>query len=369
MYGVALQFGLRVKPRLSILCGVLSLAACAHGDDLGRRARRAADRGQLSAFDSLMSEARQRSTRSTLAAPERTVFTHFLALAGHPGFPSALERFRERGWIPVDQECSIARARHRALHPSDPAGAEEAARSAVELARASAPHPSHAWVLKACLQDALFLTETSTTALEPWLMVVADPAEPAPLRQALLQGMTVRWLLDPARQRQLRLGLSPKEAEEMARAEFERERARFIAVLEAGALAADPPTLASGTAVGALELERLAGTVGRGFLDEFAGPSAPQHRIDLAEAWLLGLSSGPRHPRLDVLGLWRSDYRPRVRWFACLDQPTKGRARAIASVSGSAPNRAACPPASLKGPFWLLHTMAQTVGGRTVSGL
>lgn len=358
-----------------LACGVLSLGACAHGDDLGRRARDAARQGNIAAFDGLMAEATERTGRSRLEVPERTVFTHFLALAAHPEFDRRLEAWAARGLVPPGQTCSIERARHRALRTVRPDRALAAAWRAVDLARSGALEPARSWLLEACLHGASFLSETSTAALRPFLRLVADPSEPPAFRQALLHGMTHRFLQDPARRLEQVPPPSPPAARAAAERQLEAESRRFSVIVEAAELAQDLPTLAAGTSFLALELERAAGALGRSFLPSFAGPNASADRRDLADAWIAQLRAGRKVPRLEPLGLWRSDIEPRGPhlWYACLDRPRPGQALAFTSTAALGEEQAArrCPAETLPapglvGPFRLRYTLERFVGPRAI---
>lgn len=279
-----------------------SLLGCAHEpwrDAVGYRARQAALRGDVGAFDGIMADAAKEEPKSPIHDPKRTVLVHFLDLAGAPGFEETIARWEAKGFIADPMTCAIERARWRALHEDDPRVAEAAAATSLDRARAAASDPARAWELEACLGGARFLTESSTRASAELVGIVRDPAEPLAFRRAVLEGLA-----------EIRLDSVPglsKTPEDEARARTERVQAllseadrldRLIALVRTGTVPENLVTAA--TAVGALRLERALVPLGASYLARHAsGPS------DLAWAWVRGMKARAPIPDLEPLGLWR----------------------------------------------------------------
>ena len=313
-------------PRLLLLGAfAISLTGCvaSYQDALGYRARRAAERGDVDAFEGLMQEASVKKPRSPLLKPQRTVLTHFLELAGHARFFETIEAWRKQGWVSDNLTCAIHRARYRHSKAEDPKEADRAAQVCVQRARAAAYSGARSWEIEACLDEAPFLTETSTQALVPYLEVVADAGEPRALRRALLEGMTKLFLQDV----HIRTTNAPELPAEGHRAQAEAQYgaavARFQSLVEAARGGADPVLIAAGSAVGALELERVALTQRRSFLWSYALSAGDPERTDLAFAWVRSMKAKEKLFRHASLGLWNRAAEPAgdAFWYACLSRP------------------------------------------------
>lgn len=322
----AKAFFLRRRGHVPILAfALLGTSGCvsSYRDALGYRARQAALRGDVEAFDALMLEAAEEKPRSPLLKPRRTVLTHFLDLAGHDRFFAVIDGWRAKGWVSDNLTCAIHRARYRHTLTSDPAEAQRAAGICLERARAAAYAGGRSWELEACLDGAHFLTRTSTHALVPYLRVASDPAEPRALRAALLEGMTKVYLQDV----NLRVTNHPElpVAGHQARALAQRRaaEARFVAIVEAVRGAVDEVLLAAGTAYGALELERASLTEPSSFLWRYALSSGAPERVDLAFAWVRVAKSRKEDRRHASLAIWNRKVEPArdAYWYACLEAP------------------------------------------------
>ena len=300
--------------------GLLFTGCVAHyTDGLGYRARRAAQRQDVAAFERLMEEAADKVPSFPREKPKRTVLTHFLDLAAHPRFVSVIEHWQSKGWVSNAQTCAIQRARYRHVRSARPTAARQAAQMCIQRARAAAYAPDRAWEIEACLDEAPFLTETSTAALVPYLNLVVDGAEPRRFRRALLQGMTGFFVQD----RFVRRLNAPHVPEAAHRALAEAQRhavaARFTFIVETVRSGADLNLVGAGSAFGALELERAALTDNESFIAEYALESGEPGRLDLAWAWVKSAKAGGVIRRLESLGLWNRRVEPRgdAFWYAC----------------------------------------------------
>jgi hypothetical protein len=329
---------MRAPSRLALLAVLASgTPGCVHGyqDALGYRARQAVLRGDVDAFEALMAEASEDKPRSPLLKPQRTVLTHFLDLAGDPRFFGVIEGWRARGWVDEALTCAIHRARYRHTRDTDLDEAERAAEVCLQRARAAAYTPDRSWEVEACLDEAPFLTETSTAALAPYLEVVLEATEPRALKRALLEGMTKVYLQDV----HIRATNAPElpRAGHRAEAEAQMEAAarRFIALVEAVRGSTDTALLAAGTAFGALELERAYLTERRSFLFEYALASGDPERRDLAFAWVRAMKAREKDLRLDSLGLWDRNREPAkdAFWYGCVGAPEVSPAFGSARVA------------------------------------
>lgn len=359
-----------------VALSTLSGCVASYRDALGYRARRAAERGDIEAFEGLMAEASEERPRSPLLKPQRTVLTHFLELAGDPGFFPVIERWRAQGWVSDNLTCAIHRARYRHLREVDQVEAERAAEVCVARARAAAYAGSRSWELEACLDEAPFLTETSTLTLVPYLAAAADAGEPRALRRAVLEGMTKVFLQDV----HIRSTNEPKLplAGHRAAAEAQREAAtaRFTDIVETLRGGADPVLIAAGSDIGALELERVALTEHKSFLYQYALSGRDPERVDLAFAWVRSMKARPELLRHTSLGLWNRNIEPAgdAYWYACLAPPqvdaTFSRARVdVVPMRAKGPEdelaartcRSLSPERSVIGPFPLQATLRGSV--------
>lgn len=336
--------------------------ACVTGyeDGLGYRARQAVLRNDVDAFEALMAEASEEKPRSPLMQPQRTVLTHFLGLAGSPRFFPIIEEWRAKGWVSDNLTCAIHRARYRHTRSSDPGEAERAAQVCLERARAAAYSTDRAWEVEACLDEAPFLTETSTAALMPYLEVVTEVTEPRALRRALLEGMTKVYLQDVY----IRSTNDPERPREGHRAQAEAQMnataARFVGIVEAARAGGDVALLASGTTSGALELERALLTDRRSFLYDYAFAGGDPELRDLAFAWVRAMKARQKEPRLESLGLWDRTREPArdAFWYGCLGDPE------VHAVFGSA--RVAVQPVRAKAPVTPAEVAARCGAGVAV---
>ena len=252
--------------------------------------------------------------------PRRTVLSHFFDLAADARYFAVIHEWSERGWVPDAMTCAIHRARHRAIAKTDPLEASRVAAICIERARRAAVDAERAWELDACLDDASFLTETSTIVLEPHLRVAADPTEPRILRERMLFGMTHVFLRDSWTRRANDPELSLDEARRRARTEFEIMSGRHDAIVQAVSPTMDVALLAAGTAIGALEIERVAMEFGSSLVARRASSPEPASR-DLAWAWVRLAKATKEIPRLASLGIWRRSIEPPgdVHWYMCVE--------------------------------------------------
>ncbi len=354
--------------------GALSGCVTAYQDGLGYRARRAAERADLAAFEGLMSEAAQVKTRSPLLKPRRTVLTHFLALGGHPRFFATIEAWQAKGWVSDNLTCSVHRARFRHTAGTDPQSAAASAQVCLQRARAAAQAGGRSWEVEACLDEAPFLTQSSTVALLPYLLVVVDPTEPRALRRALLEGMTKVYLQD----RHIRTANAPalpaSGHRALAWAQWQAAAKRYTAIVDAVRHETDLALLAAGTDLGAVELERVALTESQSFLWAYAFAHRDPELRDLAYAWVRATKGRPKSPRHFSLGLWSPQVEPRgdAYWYGCVSRPKVRTTYASASVSvtpvrtqarHNAQVRARCArlDATMMGPFPMKATLRGSV--------
>ena len=348
-------------------------------DGLGYRAHQAVLRRDLPEFEHLMEEAAHKVPSFPREKPKRTVLTHFLDLAGDPHFVSIVEHWQAKGWVDETQTCAIHRARYRHTREIRPEEAAQAAEICVDRARAAAYAADRAWEVEACLDEAPFLTETSTQTLIPYLEMVGDAAEPRRFRHALLQGMTTAFLQD----RMIRHLNQPEVPEEVLRAQAEAQwasaRARFVAIVEAVRSGADGVLVGAGSALGALELERVALTEGTSFMARYALDAAEPERSDLAWAWVKSIKTQPVIRRFEGLGLWDRRLEPEgdAFWYVCgktHEDPVFGRADVRMGLVGAqvrlSPREVLAEPdcdtdAWVRGPF----PLAVTARGAVIDGV
>lgn len=344
--------------------GVLLACACCAGhagcasyqSALGFRARRAVLEGDAARFPELMEEAASTRPSGPRDNPKKTVLTHFLDLAADPRFFPYIEDWRRKGWVDEDMTCSIYRAHARADRALDPAAARRSVEACLATARAAATRADRAWQVDDCLDEASFLTETSTAALVPFLRLVADPNEPLRFRAGLLHGMTNIPIAGASREAVNDAGLGADGARGIVENRLSVLRPRFVAVIEATRPFIELPLLAGSTALGAAQIEHASQTIGRSFIARFATSTAPDDP-DLSWAWIRALKN--KKPVLDLtaLGLWNRDRETRgdVFWYLCTrprpDGPAPpalaalGPVAVVDAISVRAPARAGDPDA------------------------
>jgi hypothetical protein len=279
----------------------LGIACATYESGLGYRARQAADAGEIDRFDDLMWEAVIGGPRFPGDLPERTVLTHFLALAGHDRFLSEIETWISRGWFDERVLCSVYRARHDGQRGKDPREADRAAEIVVERARALSADPERRREVRQCLEGAPFLLTTSTAALSRWVEMAADVGEPEVFRRALLEAMSRRVLRGP----------DERFAAQVA----------LLFVAESAAAAQDPSLVAEETAFGAFEIERVALQAGTSWFAALAESGGPRGR-ELAWAWVHAMKRGDRLRRFERFLPRRGDRGEPAEdtyWYTCTD--------------------------------------------------
>ncbi|MCK6546559.1 hypothetical protein L6R52_11985 [Myxococcota bacterium] len=349
---------------------VAALSATATGcipsytNALGYRSRQAALAGDVEAFDALMEEAADTTPSGPLDNPKKTVLSHFLDLGASDRFFPLIEAWRAKGWVSEHMTCAIHRARFRGKAATDRAEADRAADVCLDRARAAAVDPDRRWEVEACLAEAPFLVETSTSAIARYVALASDLAEPPLFRAGLLDGMTTVWLQDPGILRVNEPTISKEVATQRSRAQLDEARARFEWVLRGARRGSDASVIASGTALGALELERVSQAHGRSFVGDWAARPSPDD-ADLAWAWLRAAKTKKRHVRLDGLGVWDRNREPAgdAFWYLCARPPVaRDGATAIEVISVLAHEPAdpasirsaqcaAVPDATVLGPY------------------
>lgn len=358
---------------LAVILAFLPGCVSSYTEALGYRARQAALQNDVEAFEPLMAEAASAEKVDMMHMPKRTVLTHFLDLAGDDRFFPTIEGWRAKGWVSDNLTCAIHRARYR--HAADPAEARRSADVCVERARSAAYGTGRAWEVEACLESAPFLTQTSTAALTPYLRVAADPAEPRALRWAILDGMSRRYLQETSRRAVNDPDVPRVVHRAAAEAQAEATAARLVALLTALEGAVDPALLASGTAYGALELERAATTRQDSFVWRWALADGAPDRADLAYGWVRTLKSRELDRRLESLGLWNRNVEPERDgfWYACLQVEVdrafgaaRVRARPLLATSRADP-AAVAARCGARRPFGPLPLKAMLRGAVTAS--
>lgn len=310
--------GLRYPGAFLVLA--VAFAGCRHYHDaLGYQARQAALAQDAEAFERLMARAADTMPAFPLDNPKRTVFSHFLALGAHDAFMPTIDRWLERGWVSDRMLCAVHRARYRGIVEKRPEEALESAEYCVARAREAAEDPERSWEIEACLDNAPFLTDTSTAALAPMLTQATDPLAPPAFRAAMLKAMTFRFISDVP----TRLVNDPTLDREVAIRDTARDvlaaRRRFEAILASVDSISDESLLARATAPSALEIERADQSIGTSFLAEYALSDVPAER-DLAWAWVRAMKPKKEVSRLAPLGVWNRRREPRTDagWFVCL---------------------------------------------------
>jgi hypothetical protein len=302
-----------------MICALLGTSCVSsYTDALGYRARKAAIARDIDVFQELMLEASETLPSHPRDNPKRTVLTHFLDFGGDPHFYEIIEAWKEKGWVSDNMDCAIHRARYRGLIAFDPLEAELAADNCVGLAREAAPDPERRWVIEACLEEAPFLTRTSTIAVERFIAVAADPSEPYVLRAGVLDGMTHLFLQDPGTLRVNDPKMSREAAIAQSKAQLEEVEARFVSIVRAIQTTAEPGLISGATAFAAAELERVSQWHGKSFFGAFASADSPDDQ-DLAWGWTRAMKSKKRTARLEHLAFWDRKREPQgdAYWYVC----------------------------------------------------
>lgn len=273
-----------------------------------------------------MEEAAHSNPSGLYDRPRRTVLTHFLDLAGSDRFFPTIELWTKKGWVEESMTCAIHRARYKALAavPTRSAEAREVADFLIDRARSGAAVPDRVWEIGACLDEAPFLTESSTASLRPYLALVSDLTEPRTLREGVLRGMTGIYVRDPASLRANDPGMDKVRAQELSVAEVEAGAGRLGEIVKQLRSTTNADTdselLARGTAFGAMEIERVMILLGRTFLGRFAVSQDP-FESDLAWGWVRTAKAGKRIGRHEGLGLWDRNREPEgdAFWYLCFE--------------------------------------------------
>jgi hypothetical protein len=306
---------------------------CVHGyqTELGFRAREAVKKGDIDAFDKLMAEAAQTLPHGPFDNPKRTVLTHFMDFGGSERFFPMIESWKEKGWVADTMTCLIHRARYKGVVAKDPAEADRAADVCLEEARRAAESADLRWAIEACLDEAPFLTLSSTSGLARYLAAAVDPSEPYLFREGLLHGMTALFLQDPATRRANDPKLASEPAWRQSRTQLDEARKRFDAILAIARATTDVTLLAGATMFGAMEIERVSLQHGSSYVAEIAArPSADD--ADLAWGWVRSAKSKERVRRFDSLGIYDRKREPLADayWFYCTSDPNSAQRTADA---------------------------------------
>lgn len=312
----------RVLMAVLLLCS----ASCAgYTRGLGYRAREAAKEQDLKRFEELMEEAVDDGPQFPGDKPVQTVLMHFLDLAGHPQFPALLARWQAKKWIPDESTCQIHRARYRALADKNPPAAQKAADAALERARNAARAGDRSWEVEACLDEAPFLTVTSTRALSAALDRAADPDEPSAFRQGLLEGMSRIFLRDPDTLISAGEVKTREQAADISRKETDAAEKRLFAIIGHVAPSGDVDLIARGTAFAALEQERVRLALGESLLARTSS-SSELLWTDLTWGWIRAMKEREKLARFADLGLWQRDKEPEgdAFWYTCLEPTAAG---------------------------------------------
>lgn len=241
-------------------------AACipSYTNALGYRSRQAALRGDVEIFDALMEEAADTTPSGPLDNPKKTVLRTSSTSAASDWFFPLIEAWRAQGWVSDTMTCAIDRARWRGTAASSPDEADRAADVALDRAGTAAADPDCRWEVEACLAEAPFLVQSSTKAIDRFVALSVDLAEPPLFRAGLLDGMTTLWLQDPGILRVNEPSLSKEEATRRSLAQLEQARARFE-VIGAARRGSDATVLAGGMAPRGPRVERVSQAHGRSF--------------------------------------------------------------------------------------------------------
>lgn len=272
----------------------------------------------IAAFGPLMDEAAETTPKGPLDNPKKTVLTHFLDFAGDPRFFPIIEEWKSKGWVGDDMVCSIHRAHARLNWEKDRAAAEQSVETCLAIAREASKNSEKSWQVADCLEEASFLTQTSTAALVPYVERVADPTEPVKFRVALLDGMT-RIPVTGADRRQMNdRSLSREQALEEAARQLRGVEGRFEWIVSATKTFLEPNLLASGSAVGAMEIEEASLGLGRSYLGKYALSENPDDH-DLAWAWVRTMKLKKKNTSLSALGIWdrSKETKDDMYWYFC----------------------------------------------------
>lgn len=313
--------------------GLLGPVACAsYTSALGYRARRAVMEKRFDAFPALMKEAAETEPSSALSDPPRTVLTHFLDFAGHPDFFRLIDQWTQAGWVPDDMICAIRRAHFASARDSDPKAAARSAEICLARAREASETAGRDWEVRACLEEAPFLVDTSTATLKRYLRRVADGTEPRPFRIALLDGMT-RVYITGARRLAENEGITEQEARARTVEVVEKQSERLRWIIDTAQPFIDAGLLAKGSARGVLEVENVAVPLGQSFVARYALSERSPDR-DLAWGWISVMKRHKKISRILGLGLWNRRREPKrdTYWYACTRPPVTAHSELFGSV-------------------------------------
>ncbi|MEQ9496554.1 MAG: hypothetical protein RIT81_06840 [Deltaproteobacteria bacterium] len=305
--------------RLLAVAVLLSTGCVAHYEDaLGYRARQATLRRDVPAFSELMAEAADTLPSHPYDNPKKTVLTHFLDLAGEPGFFEMIDAWRKREWVSEYMTCAIHRARYRGMRDKDFEEATRAANVCIDQARSAAYAGDRSWELEVCLEEAPFLTETSTATLRPYLLLAADATEPRVFRKGVVSGMTHLYVMDAYTRRANDPSLDAAGALAQTERAVGEVGTRLRSILDVLRIAMDTTLLAAGSAFGASELERVSLSLGESFIGTFADSDIAEAQ-DLAWAWVRSMKVRERDRRLSRLSLWDRRREPKsdAYWYLC----------------------------------------------------
>lgn len=266
-----------------------------------------------------MSEAADTTPKGPLDNPKKTVLTHFLDLAEDPRYFSYIDQWRGQGWVADDMLCSIHRAHARLNWEKNREAAWKSVEICLATAREASKSAEKSWQVADCLEEAHFLVQTSTAALIPFIERVADPLEPLKFRAALLDGMTRIPVSGPDRRQMDDAKLSRAEAVAQAEAQLARVEQRFEWIVSAVKTAMEPGILASGSAVGAMEIEEASLALGRSYVGKYALAENPDD-VDLAWAWIRTMKTKKKNNTLLSLGIWdrNKETKDDMYWYFCV---------------------------------------------------
>lgn len=345
----------------TLALSVVVLASCAtYTSQLGYRAQQAAKAQDVEQFKALMDEAAKGGPQFLGDRPIVTVLTHFMGVGGSPQFLPMIEGWKSHGWFGDDVMCTVWRARYEGTHASDPGEAVRVADLCLDRARDAIGSDDELKHLSTCIEDAPFLKHTSTVAMARYIGIAADRTEPRVLRSKMLAGLTKRFMQGPV----VRVinETSPDEAHARA-ATLEQIRTAtrtFAAVIAAVRPTTDFGMLAESTAFGALEIERVAVSVGAPWLARWATSRDPYERR-LAWSWVQMMKASRKVSRLESLRLWSNNGEPRAPtdWYACRGD-SKDELRVVSTATTATADvvkRDFCPRATaIDGPYPLKLT-------------
>jgi hypothetical protein len=270
-------------------------------------------------FRDLMEEAADTTPKGPLDNPKKTVLTHFLDLAEDPRFFPYIDEWRAQGWVAEDMLCSIHRAHARENWETNREAAWRSVEMCMATAREASKNAEKSWQVADCLEEAHFLTQTSTLSLVPFVERVADPLEPLKFRVALLDGMTRIPVSGPDRRQMHDAKLSRAEAVAQAEAQLSSVEARYEWIVTAVKPMLEAGILASGTAVGAMEIEEASVALGRSYVGKYALSESPGD-VDLAWAWIRTMKNKKKNNTLLSLGIWdrNKETKEDMYWYFCV---------------------------------------------------